>query len=511
MYINDLAFNPDYSSISISTTKNHKIFNCEPFGELYSSSENQLKKTLSNSIEEEEEQQELTNDDKHNYPTKLLKMLFSTSLTIIVPQDENTKVLKIYNLKQNLKIVDLKFESNIIDVKLNRKRLVVFLQNGEIHIYDLSCIKLIKILKLHIPEENSEFVGDLSVNDKSWLCLPLNLLSESTLMNEPLNKYIGITPKIKETNLLENPVITIEDLKKDGDGWLLVYDTINLKPIIIFKAHDSLIGKISISHQGFKIATASIKGTILRVFDLVQIDDETINLGNVKNLRRGHNLTKINSLSFHNQDLILGCGSESNTVHLFKLNNKNNNDLELKENQDDREIYDHSDDQSDGEANRSSSEDLNESLANLLLSKNQQSQPTTQIEEDKPQLIKQKSWFKKTKKKFINNQYTSSILKKLPYKDLFENLIWEPPTRSFAYIKLPEYIQDSKNKVEIGFYNDLIFIASYQTGKFYQYQLPKQKIRKNSIINNENNGLNDEKENHQNREECYIINQYDMI
>ncbi|KAI5966253.1 atg18 [Candida pseudojiufengensis] len=496
MIINDLAFNPDYSSLSISTSENHKIFNCDPFGELYSSAQNPLRKSLSNSIENEEQQSQTAKPVEPDvYPTKLLKMLFSTSLTIIVPEDDN--ILKIYNLKQNLKIMDLKFESSVIDVKLNRKRLVVVLQSGEIQIYDLSCLKLLKTLKIKSTIEHG-FIGDLSINDLSWLCLPLNSLNDSSLVNEQLNEYIAITPKIKETKILDNPKITIDDLNKEGHGWLLVYDTINLKPMIIFKAHDSEIGKISISHLGSKIATASTKGTIIRVFDLVQNEEDKVTLSSVKNLRRGHNLTTINSLSFHNQDLILGCGSESSTIHLFKLSDK---DINLDENEDGRDIYDHSDEQSDGEANRSSSDDLNESLANLLL----------YSQEEKPQQqTKSKSWFKKTKKKFINNQYTSSILKNIPYKDLFDNLIWEPPTRSFAYVKLPEhtYQQHNKNKVEIGFYNDLIFIASYQTGKFYQYQLPKQRT---GITLKSNKDKSDDKENNQHREECSLINQYDMI
>ena len=35
--INNLTFNQDYSCVSVSTTKYHKIFNCDPFGEFYSS------------------------------------------------------------------------------------------------------------------------------------------------------------------------------------------------------------------------------------------------------------------------------------------------------------------------------------------------------------------------------------------------------------------------------------------------------------------------------------------
>ena len=133
--INDISFNPDFSLVSVATHTGNKVFNCEPFGELYSSSETQLRRTLSNSIDGSNTNEQSTEDSSsEQHPTKLLKMLFSTSLTIIVPEENDCRYLKVFNLKQNLKIVDLEFEASIFDVKLNRKRLVVALQNGELHI-----------------------------------------------------------------------------------------------------------------------------------------------------------------------------------------------------------------------------------------------------------------------------------------------------------------------------------------------------------------------------------------
>ncbi|ABN67821.2 Autophagy-related protein 21 [Scheffersomyces stipitis CBS 6054] len=549
--INDLTFNQDYSCISISTSNYHRIFNCEPFGQFYSSSHGNIKKTLSNSIETNTVNANVDNNTRNSRasletkcPTAYLKMLFSTSLTIIVPQSQNklgNRLLKIYNLKQNLKICELSFPSNIINIKLNRKRLLVFLEIGHIYIYDLSCVRLIKILEVnsYLNEtvstannltdsgQTARLIGDLSADDNSFLVLPLSAIndqtdlfnhehssaspsrkSDSTIIANSLDSLIEYTHKDTH-HLHKKGSITLDDLKKDSNGWVIVYDTIELRPRLIFKAHNSSIGKITVSNDNSKIATASVKGTIIRVFsiDSNSFSSDKLKISQVTNLRRGHNLARINTLSFNADNSILGCGSESNTIHFFRLNEKAEATSPGNSDEGNTEDYEANDHDSE------SSEDLNENLANLLVSN---PAPPVDAEENHKQ---SKSYFSfsnlKSTTKLINNQYTKSIIKKLPYKDYFENLIWEPPRRSFAYIKLPEYTPphhyggqhftsestSPENRVEIGFSNSLILLASYQTGIFYHYQLPKP-------VGSTRVGSPSEEEK---REECYLINQYSLV
>lgn len=557
--INDLTFNPDYTCISISTSEGHRIFNCDPFGEFYSSTQGTLRRSISNSLEEfsktnrsrpgtgnDELRFPGDNASDNQYPTAFLKMLFSTSLTIIVPQEKSgNRLLKIYNLKQNLKICELTFPSNIIDIKLNRKRLLVILETGQVYIYDLSCVRLLKILQLNPIIErrrsigsghgdtSDEFVGELSVDDKSWLVLPISQLSSQSNLFGPdpgtlsssdlvdikkaessnevtyFDSMIEFTKKTSTSNLRYKTHITLGDIKQDSNGWVLVYDALNLAPILIFQAHDSSIAKIAISsNNDNKIATASKKGTIVRVFQLKENPDSTFQVKKVTNLRRGHNLARINSLSFHNDNQFLGCGSESDTIHIFKLSSERSSIDSSPENDNREETANEG---SDTETSRSS-EDLNENLASLLLSKPIEPQGTSPPGDSKGS---SSSWFKKTSK-FLKNNYTSKIIKKLPYKDYLENLIWEPPRRSFAFIKLPEQnaYRDhdghsigggggssggTKNKVEIGFNNELVYLASYQSGNFYQYQLPR---RRSSVTSNSEDEM---------RQECILVGQYSLL
>ena len=237
--INNLTFNQDYSCISVSTTKYHKIFNCDPFGEFYSSYQGSSgTKGDKQNDNENEIVIDKGNGNEYNKigedsPTLYLKMLFSTSLTIIIPQNESVgnRLLKIYNLKQNMKICELTFPSHIIDVKLNRKRLCVILESGQIYIYDLSCVRLIKVLEINSFSSNDSdeethqklFVGDLGADDKSLLVLPISNITEQTdLFNtengvnvtraSDSNILTSLKPLIEFTkNKINKDVITLED------------------------------------------------------------------------------------------------------------------------------------------------------------------------------------------------------------------------------------------------------------------------------------------------------------
>lgn len=474
MLIHDLAFNQDFTCLLMSTDECHKIFNCDPFGEFY-----------------------LAAKDTEISATAFLRMLFSTSLTIIVPEggpSVGKRVLKVFNLKQNLKICELTFPLDIVDLMLNRKRLIVFLEVGQIYIYDLSSIRLIKVLEINSflkkhDEENQGVVADLSPDDNSYLVLPLLVVNEQTdLFNtvsasgasqpatpmsnpsEPhlvnsLGELIEFTHKNQHSTLAKRESITLEDLQKDSLGWILVYDTINLRPRLIYKAHDSGIAKVAISNNSGDIATASTKGTIIRVCHLnseLLRDFKKLKISHVTNLRRGHNLTTINALKFNIDSSILGCSSESNTIHFFLINCETSSGAE-----------DVEDPYSSDEENRSvqsSQDDLNENLASLLVLKRPEESPAKETGHSQSYL----SAFRRSS--ILNNQYTKLIMKKLPYKDYLDNLLWTKPRRSFAYIRLPEQLsgQSQRKNVEIGFSGSgSLMLASYITGTFYHYQLPK--------------------------------------
>lgn len=383
--MNSLAFNQDYSCLAVATDTHTKIFNCDPFGEFYSLG-----------------------------PAVLLKMLFATSLAVVVP---SPRLLRIHNVKQDLKIYELAFPAPIIEVKLNRQRLCVVLEE-QIYLYDLSCVRLVTVLETR----PGAFVGDLA-SDRPWLVLPLALVRAEVLAGWPA---LGPAP--------------LAELSRDP-GWVVVYDTVRLCPRLVYRAHELQLARICVSADGVFIATASHKGTIVRICAVEEPAEEsaeapteteaatTLAIRSIVSFRRGRNPARITCLAFSPDNRLLGCASASGTVHFFALDAP-------------------PEDASESALNKLS-EDLNENLASLLV----EAPPAPH-------------GLLKSSMALLKNDYTRRLVKRLPYKGHLQNL-WEPPKRSFAYIRVPD-----ESRLEIGFVGSMQVVLASYGGTFYHYQLP---------------------------------------
>ena len=81
-------------------------------------------------------------------------------------------------------------------------------------------------------------------------------------------------------------------------------------------AHTGHLAAIQFSPSGTRIATASDKGTVIRVFNV-------LDGAKLYELRRGLKRTAdIYSLSFSSCGDYLACSSNTETVHIFKLEEK---------------------------------------------------------------------------------------------------------------------------------------------------------------------------------------------
>jgi autophagy-related protein 18 len=265
--LNFINFNQDGSCISIGTNKGYKIFNCEPFGKCYTRSDGGI---------------------------GIVEMLFSTSLISIAGIGDQPSMsprrLKIINSKRHSTICELTFPTTILAVKMNKSRLVALLEE-QIYIYDIHNMRL-----LHTIETSPNPMG---------LCA----LSPTTDTN-----YL-VYPSPPKTNF-PNPVANqTNDTNKEQsnrNGDVIVFNAQTLQPLVVIEAHKTSLAAVAISYDGTLLATASDKGTIVRVFSV-----ET----GVKlyQFRRGTYPTKIYSLSFSKDNRYLTASSATETVHIFKL------------------------------------------------------------------------------------------------------------------------------------------------------------------------------------------------
>ncbi|XP_008288447.1 WD repeat domain phosphoinositide-interacting protein 1-like isoform X2 [Stegastes partitus] len=200
----------------------------------------------------------------------IVERLFSSSLVVVVstamPQRMN-----IYHFKKGTEICNYSYPDNILAVKLNRQRLVVCLEES-IYIHNIKDMKLLKTL-LNTPSNPSGLCALSITHSNSYLAYPG---SSST-------------------------------------GEVVVYDAIGLNTVTVIPAHDSPLAALSFNASATKLASASERGTVIRVFSV----PEGLRLFE---FRRGmKRYVSISSLCFSPDGQYLCASSNTETVHIFKL------------------------------------------------------------------------------------------------------------------------------------------------------------------------------------------------
>lgn len=203
----------------------------------------------------------------------IAEMLFMTSLVAVVgagdQPDRSPRRLQIINTKSRSIICEQNFVTAILSVKLNKKRMAVVMET-KIHIYDISTMKILHTIDTF---PNPKGVCAFSpCHKKSYLAYPAS--------------------------------------QSSGDVYL--FDTLSLQTVSSVTAHKAGIVAMAISHDGLLLATASEKGTIIRVHELP-------NMSKSESFRRGTYPAGITSISFSRDERYLAAASDTGTVHIFKV------------------------------------------------------------------------------------------------------------------------------------------------------------------------------------------------
>ncbi|SMN18963.1 similar to Saccharomyces cerevisiae YFR021W ATG18 Phosphoinositide binding protein required for vesicle formation in autophagy and the cytoplasm-to-vacuole targeting (Cvt) pathway [Maudiozyma saulgeensis] len=343
--VNCIDFNQTGACISLGTSRGYDIFNCDPFGKFYSESE----------------------PDIGGY--SIVEMLFSTSLVALVGNGDSPNLsprkLRLVNIKKRSIICEITFPTSILSVKMNKSRVVVLL-NLQIYIYDINNMTLLYVID---REPNQTNLISLSPNlDNNVLAYPststaiyseirpnvtsnnINILHSK--LSDPLsddavsnnvetavdideyedNENIGFeentnnennesySRRAAELNLdnsnnnnnISNNVDNSDRPINNGD--VILFDLDELQPTMVIEAHQNGIAALALSPDGLFLATASEKGTIIRIFNATTGFK-------LYQFRRGTYSTKIYSMSFSEDNQFLLACSSSKTVHIFKLGN----------------------------------------------------------------------------------------------------------------------------------------------------------------------------------------------
>ncbi|XWS57514.1 hypothetical protein CRYUN_Cryun09bG0180700 [Craigia yunnanensis] len=246
--IHQLSFNQDNTCFSAATDRGFLVFNIDPYRPL-------LRRDFDTGL-------------------SLLSMLFRFEVFALVGSspsfsaaaNTNTKAL-LWDDHASRCVGELSFRSPIRSIRLRRDTIIVTLLH-KIYVYNFSDLKL-----LHQLETTSNPKG---------LC---------------------------EISQVSGPMVLVCPGLQKGTVRVENYGSKRCKFI---NAHSSNITCLALTHDGRVLATASSKGTLIRVFNTL---DGTL----IQEVRRGADRAEIYSLAFSSTAQWLAVSSDKGTVHVFSL------------------------------------------------------------------------------------------------------------------------------------------------------------------------------------------------
>ncbi|CAD5215014.1 unnamed protein product [Bursaphelenchus okinawaensis] len=252
--IKQIVFNSYQDCFAVATDLGIKVFNCKPLIELLN-----LKVELVGSV-------------------KCVAILGRSNVIAMVSGEPRPKfsgkTVMIYDALKEKFVAELTVGSPVLNLAISSTKLVV-VQSQHIHVFNL---------------EN----GFSIVRHEETGQNPFGL---AALSPSPKNEYL-VYPSLKPGSI---QVVNLQFASQKRSS----------APSTIF-AHESAISKIAIDNQATKIATGSVKGTVIRIFD-------TQSKAKIFELRRGAHAVQLFCFRFSPSSSYLACCSDKGTIHVFPL------------------------------------------------------------------------------------------------------------------------------------------------------------------------------------------------
>lgn len=197
---------------------------------------------------------------------------------------------------------------------MNRKRLVVVLED-QIYLYDISNMKLLYTIETSPnPQGTSCSVGQVRHGLRMIAICALSPSSDNCYLTYPLPQKAAPSSFAPPSHA---PPSGAHIPPTSGD--VLVFDTMKLEAINVVEAHRSPLSCVTVNDAGTLLATASDKGTIIRVFAIPSARK-------LFQFRRGSMPSRIYSMAFNSTSTLLCVSSATDTVHIFKLTTQRRRD-----------------------------------------------------------------------------------------------------------------------------------------------------------------------------------------
>lgn len=144
---------------------------------------------------------------------------------------------------------------------------------------------------------------------------PINPYALCALSPNPENNYIAYPIRKQEQPIAGAPSHVPPASQKGTEvmsGDVMLFDANELQEIKVIPAHQAPLSCMAINSEGTLLATASEKGTVIRVFELPSAKK-------LYQFRRGSMPARIYCMTFNATSTLLCVSSATETIHIFKL------------------------------------------------------------------------------------------------------------------------------------------------------------------------------------------------
>ena len=194
--------------------------------------------------------------------------------------------LLLWDDKKGKEIYEFRFNSFVLNCFIKNKYIFAICKDT-INIISIQTMRTVEVIMTY---DNPEGVGTISSS---------------------INKYILAWPDLAKGKIA---IKDFSELKSSSVFINTENDKNSLfKRKLSFKAHESGISFLKLNSEGTKLATASPRGNIIRIFD-------TIKGSIIQELKRGNGDAKIYSINFSFDSNFLGITSDHGTAHIFIIN-----------------------------------------------------------------------------------------------------------------------------------------------------------------------------------------------
>jgi len=309
-----MSFNQDGGCLSIGTASGFRICNVHPFEETF-------RRNLGFQLP-------TSDGGGGSGGIARIEMLYRTNLLALTghhstashSQYPPNKVL-IYDDHSQCTVGELSFRQKILVTKLRRDRIVVVLRD-RVYVYNFSDLSLLD--KVHTGDNPAGLIG-LSLDN--W-----GVGGGAGGGGENASNVLG--GNTNSTLGARNGMVLACPSTQRGQVRVELY---GLRRTTFVDAHESALGALALSVDGSLLATASERGTVIRLYDTRGVtmgggraaSAASMNSGSgsttsvsssvpLKEFRRGVERATISCLTFSLDSCWLGCASDHGTVHIFQ-------------------------------------------------------------------------------------------------------------------------------------------------------------------------------------------------